>query len=199
MEIHPGASRLRPPGSKRQEKRMKKHIAACLACAALSVGPAASAQGQSASEPQTHSEHDKTQKHEGSASGDQQHTMPGMTDAQFVPMMIKHHQDGIDMARMEEQRGSSAAVKALAAKIRESQERDIAAMKPYAASGTSCCAQAGHAAGQPAPGSSTASEHGASAAANQHGPAHAEHHAMMEQQSRAMMTRLKSASGNDLD
>jgi len=44
--------------------------------------------------------------------------MMGMTDAMFVPMMIKHHQQGIEMARLEEERGSTAPVKALAAKIR---------------------------------------------------------------------------------
>lgn len=178
---------------------MKKQIAACLACAALSVGAAASAQAQATPAPQTHSEHDKTQKHEGSAAADQQHPMPAMTDAQFASMMVKHHQGGIEMARIEEQRGSSAAVKALATKIRESQERDIAAMKPYATSAASCCAQAGHAAGHPAPGGSTPSDHAASGAANQQGPGHADHHAMMEQQSQAMMKRLQSASGSDLD
>ena len=49
--------------------------------------------------------------------------MQGLTDASFVQMMSKHHQQGIEMARMEEERGASASVKQLAAKIRQSQEK----------------------------------------------------------------------------
>ena len=95
--------------------------------------------------------------------------MMGMTDAMFVPMMIKHHQHGIEMARLEEERGSSASVKALAAKIRQSQEKELAELKAHAthfAKGTS---------GQ------------------------AEHDKMMEQQSQSMLAKLKSASGAALD
>jgi uncharacterized protein (DUF305 family) len=95
--------------------------------------------------------------------------MMGMTDAMFVPMMIKHHQHGIEMARVEEERGSSASVKALAAKIRQSQEKELAELKAHA-------------------------EHAAKGTSG-----HAEHDKMMEQQSQAMMTKLKSASGAALD
>ena len=95
--------------------------------------------------------------------------MMGMTDAMFVPMMIKHHQHGIEMARIEEERGSSASVKALAAKIRQSQEKELAELKAHA-------------------------EHAAKGTSG-----HAEHDKMMEQQSQAMMTKLKSASGAALD
>ena len=95
--------------------------------------------------------------------------MMGMTDAMFVPMMIKHHQHGIEMARLEEDRGSSASVKALAAKIRQSQEKELAELKAHA-------------------------EHVAKGTSG-----HAEHDKMMEQQGQMMMTRLKSASGSALD
>lgn len=95
--------------------------------------------------------------------------MMGMTDAMFVPMMIQHHQHGIEMARIEEERGSSASVKALAAKIRQSQEKELAELKAHA-------------------------EHAAKGTSG-----HAEHDKMMEQQSQAMMTKLKSASGAALD
>lgn len=97
-----------------------------------------------------------------------------MTEAEFVPMMIKHHQDGIEMARVEEERGSSAAVKGLAAKIRQSQEREIGELKAHAQ----------HAAG--AQGTAGQTEHG-------------DHSKMMEQQSQATMKRLRSASGEALD
>ena len=95
--------------------------------------------------------------------------MMGMTDAMFVPMMIKHHQHGIGMARVEEERGSSASVKALAAKIRQSQEKELAELKAHA-------------------------EHAAKGTSG-----HAEHDKMMEQHSQSMMTKLKSASGAALD
>jgi uncharacterized protein (DUF305 family) len=95
--------------------------------------------------------------------------MMGMTDAMFVPMMIKHHQHGIEMARVEEERGSSASVKALAAKIRQSQEKELAELKTHA-------------------------EHVAKGASG-----HAEHDKMMELQSQSMMAKLKSASGAALD
>lgn len=95
--------------------------------------------------------------------------MMGMTDAMFVPMMIKHHQHGIEMARVEEERGSSASVKALAAKIRQSQEKELAELKAHA-------------------------EHAAKGTSGQ-----AEHDKMMEQHSQSMMTKLKSASGAALD
>ena len=95
--------------------------------------------------------------------------MMGMTDAMFVPMMIKHHQHGIEMARLEEERGSSASVKALAAEIRQSQEKELAELKAHA-------------------------EHAAKGTSG-----HAEHDKMMEQHSQSMMTKLKSASGAALD
>jgi uncharacterized protein (DUF305 family) len=95
--------------------------------------------------------------------------MMGMTDAMFVPMMIKHHQHGIEMARLEEERGSSASVKALAAKIRQSQEKELAELKAHA-------------------------EHAAKGTSG-----HAEHDKVMEQHSQSMMTKLKSVSGAALD
>lgn len=84
--------------------------------------------------------------------------MMGMTDAMFVPMMIKHHQHGIEMARLEEERGSAASVKALAAKIRQSQEKELTELKAH-------------------------SEHMAKGTSG-----HGEHDKMMEQQSHSMMT-----------
>jgi uncharacterized protein (DUF305 family) len=95
--------------------------------------------------------------------------MMGMTDAMFVPMMIKHHQQGIEMARLEEDRGSAASVKALAAKIRQSQEKELAELKAHG-------------------------EHVAKGTSG-----HPEDDKMMENQGQAMMTRLKSASGSALD
>ena len=108
----------------------------------------------------------------GGASGTQhQQALEGLTDVQFASMMVKHHQDGIEMARLEEQRGSSASVKSLAAKIRQSQEKDLTTLKTHA----------GHNSGPTATSGNT------------------EHDKMMEQQSQAVMVRLKSVSGPALD
>jgi uncharacterized protein (DUF305 family) len=95
--------------------------------------------------------------------------MMGMTDAMFVPMMIRHHQHGIEMARLEEERGSSASVKALAARIRQSQEKELAELKAHA---------------EQAPKGTSGD---------------AAHDEMMAQRSQSMMAKLKSASGADLD
>lgn len=113
----------------------------------------------------------RAQQPEAAGAGQQQMMkgMMGMTDAMFVPMMIKHHQQGIEMARLEEERGSSSSVKALAAKIRQSQEKELAELKAHA-------------------------EHAKKGTSGR-----AEHDKMMEQQSQSMMAKLKSAAGAALD
>ena len=93
-----------------------------------------------------------------------------LTEAQFVPMMTKHHQDGIEMAKREEGSGASAEVKALAAKIRQAQERELAEMQGHAAHGAAASEMASHA-----------------------------EHQKMEEQSQATMKRLQNASGEELD
>lgn len=114
--------------------------------------------------------------HEDGQHAQMMKNMMGMTDAMFVPMMIKHHQHGIEMARLEEERGSSASVKALAAKIRQSQEKELAEIKAHA-------------------------EHAAKGASGhaEHDKMHAEHDKMMEQHSQSMMAKLKGASGAAID
>lgn len=133
----------------------KKSLAMYLAVGAFCVASAA-AQSQKPADASKETQHHQM--------------MQGLTDAEFVPMMIKHHQDGIEMARLEEERGSSASVTSLAAKIRQSQEKELAELKAHSA----------HAGAKGTSG-------------------HAEHDKMMEQQSQTMMSRLKSASGSALD
>lgn len=48
-----------------------------------------------------------------------------MADSEFAHLMAMHHGGGIEMTKMEESAGASAEVKALAAKIRQGQERDL--------------------------------------------------------------------------
>ena len=132
----------------------KRYIAICMAIGLVGAGAAAA----------------QSQKPDDSTKNAQHHQMMmGLTDAQFVPMIVKHHQQGIEMARLEEQRGATASVKALAAKIRQSQEKELAELKTH-------------------------SEHLAKGTAG-----HAEHDKMMDQQGQAMMSQLKSASGAALD
>lgn len=133
---------------------MKRYIAMCSVICLISVG-AVAAQSQ---KPATSGR--DTQHHQ---------MMQGMTDADWVMMTMKHHQHGIEMARLEEQRGESASVKALAAKIRQSQEGDLKELKPH-------------------------SKHHAKGTSG-----HADHEKMMEQQGQKTMGRLKSASGSALD
>lgn len=50
------------------------------------------------------------------------------TDVQFATDMIPHHRQAVDMAALAATRASNAEVKALAAKIRQAQEPEIATM-----------------------------------------------------------------------
>ncbi len=53
------------------------------------------------------------------------------TDVQFATDMIPHHRQAVEMAGLADTKASSAAVKALAAKIRKAQEPEIAAMSGW--------------------------------------------------------------------
>jgi uncharacterized protein (DUF305 family) len=135
----------------------KRLIGPCIAAIAVAGAQFAHAQ--------TPAEHGHAQPHQ---------TMKGamMTDADFVPMMIKHHEGALEMARVEEEHGASAPVKSLAAKIRQAQEGEIVELKGHSQ-------HAGGAQG-------TSAEH-------------ADQSRMMEQQRQAAMKRLKEASGGALD
>lgn len=132
-----------------------KTLAACLAFGALSFGWAAAARAQKPADPHKGQEHQKM--------------MQGLTDAAFVPLMIKHHQHAVEMSREEETRGASAAVKQFAVKIRTAQEAELVELKAHLA------------------------HVGAKS------PATAEHEKMMEQEGQVTMKRLKAASGAALD
>ncbi len=53
----------------------------------------------------------------------------GMVDANFLLMMIPHHQSAIDMARVELEQGEDEATKAMAQEIIDAQEAEIAEMR----------------------------------------------------------------------
>ena len=97
-----------------------------------------------------------------------------MSETEFVPMMLQHHQDGIEMARIAEQKATSPEVKALARKIREGQERESREMKPFADEAATPRGTTGQA------------------------PHQAEHQAHM-QESKKAIERVRSASGKAVD
>ena len=53
----------------------------------------------------------------------------GDPDADFLAMMIPHHQSAIDMAKIELAEGDDAATRALAQKVIDAQEAEIAEMQ----------------------------------------------------------------------
>jgi uncharacterized protein (DUF305 family) len=86
--------------------------------AALALGGAPAAQSDSAQKPADQQSH-------------QGHSMT-MTDGDFAHLMSQHHRGGIEMAKMEESSGANADIKALAARIRQGQEKDVPELQAHA-------------------------------------------------------------------
>jgi uncharacterized protein (DUF305 family) len=57
--------------------------------------------------------------------------MTGDVDHDFAQMMMMHHQSGVEMADIELAKGGDEAMKAMARKIKESQEREIKEFKAW--------------------------------------------------------------------
>lgn len=53
---------------------------------------------------------------------------------EFVRILLQHQQDGIEMAHVAEEKAKTAAVKALARRVRQSLERDARQLKPFVSS-----------------------------------------------------------------
>lgn len=95
-----------------------------LALAISSIGvafPQAQSAGQKPTQPPAKTDHSMTKT---------DHSMMLM-DADFAYLMAKHHRGGIEMAKLEESRGTSAQVKGLASKIRQGQERDLPTLSQH--------------------------------------------------------------------
>jgi uncharacterized protein (DUF305 family) len=101
----------------------RKRIATWLTVAAAGIGPVTSvlAQNPPAQPPAERPQH---QQQPARQQQDQQHMMQ-MSDQQFVPMMIRHHREGIEMARLVEEKGSSGEIKTLAGRIHERDIREL--------------------------------------------------------------------------
>lgn len=144
---------------------MRYHLAAAMAVAALTAAPVAYAQtheGHTTTPAQTPAGKTST------AAPRAQHM--AMTDAQFVPMMMQHHKDGIEMSRVAEQKATTSQVKQLAAKIRANQERELQELEHF----------------QQTAGTSGAAGHDGHADA-------------MMQMSKKSIERVQSANGKDVD
>jgi uncharacterized protein (DUF305 family) len=114
-------------------------------------------------------------------------TMPAMDDTHFVEMMKKHHQEGIEIAKIEESKGTRADVKALATKIRQGQEKDLTELNAHE-------------------GKHSGGAHGAAPDKAQGTTGHAthdakmqEHHKMMEQMAQQSKQKIETASGAEVD
>jgi uncharacterized protein (DUF305 family) len=57
--------------------------------------------------------------------------MSGDTDKDFAMMMKMHHQQGIEMAKIEAEHGKSPEMKALAKKIMAEQKKEIAQLDKF--------------------------------------------------------------------
>lgn len=114
-------------------------------------------------------------------------SMPALDDAHFAAMVRKHHEHGIALSKIEESKGTRDDVKALAARIREGQERDLKELES---------GHADHAAGT---GTGETKPHGTSGGATAHGADMQKHHEMMEQMSNESKQKVENASGAAVD
>jgi uncharacterized protein (DUF305 family) len=95
---------------------MRSFLAITVTALALAGAPAAqSGSAQKPADQQSHQGHSMT-----------------MTDGDFAHLMSQHHRGGIEIAKMEESSGSNANIKALAAKIRQGQEKDVPDLQAHA-------------------------------------------------------------------
>ena len=108
---------------------MKKPLSPLvLACALACSGAAFAQSAGSASAPAGNMAHGSQQMHESMMSGMQK--MQGMqptgdTDKDFAMMMRMHHQQAVNMAKVEVQHGKSPELKAMAQKMMKDQQKEI--------------------------------------------------------------------------
>lgn len=101
------------------------HFALCPALLALGLAGPVSAQSTA---------HGSEQMHQTMMSGMQSMQsmkMSGDTDKDFAMMMKMHHQQALDMARVEIQHGKSPELKAMAQKIIKDQTKEIAKLDAW--------------------------------------------------------------------
>lgn len=100
--------------------RIKSYVVAIMVITALAV-PGALAQ-----QPAGHGNMDKMDK-----KGHDMKMADAPYDLHFIDMMIEHHQMGIDMAKMAQNKASHAELKDFATKMAEDQQKDIDQLKKW--------------------------------------------------------------------
>lgn len=117
---------------------MNNKLARLLATCAIAASSTAFAQTSagSASTPAGGMAHGSDQMHQSMMSGMQQ--MQGMkptgdTDKDFAMMMRMHHQQAVDMAKVELQHGKSPELKAMAQKMIKDQQKEIGQLDKWLA------------------------------------------------------------------
>ncbi|MCR5867625.1 DUF305 domain-containing protein [Aquincola sp. J276] len=114
---------------------MHKLFVSALTCCAVMGPPAVFSQGSS-SAPSSGAGRVSSQMHESMMSGMQK--MQGMkptgdTDRDFAEMMRMHHQQAVEMAKVEVQHGKSPELKAMAQKIIKDQQKEIGQLDQWLA------------------------------------------------------------------
>lgn len=115
---------------------MHKLLFSALTCCALASSQLAFAQAASSPTSSGDASHGSSQMHESMMSGMQK--MQGMqptgdTDKDFAMMMRVHHQQAVDMAKVEAQHGKSVELKAMAHKMMKDQQKEIAQLNKWLA------------------------------------------------------------------
>jgi uncharacterized protein (DUF305 family) len=125
------------------EKRMrtsKLHIAVATTCLSFGIGANADDTAQhkhdqtmtaSADSTRSHGSQDLHKAMMQGMQGMQGMKMSGNTDQDFASMMIQHHQQAIEMARVQLKDGKDPMVKKKAQEIIDASQRDIADLKKW--------------------------------------------------------------------
>ena len=105
---------------------IKRVLAGALSAAALAAFGAATAAAQGHT---NHPGQTGQQQQSGHAGHGQAADMPH--DLHYIDMMITHHEQGVEMARLAREKGADARVKAFARKTADDQQRDIAVLRGH--------------------------------------------------------------------
>lgn len=116
---------------------MRKFVFAVFTCCSLAATGSVLAQGSASSAPSPAGmSQGPSQLHESMMSGMQkmQSMQPtGDTDKDFAAMMRMHHQQAVEMAKVEVQHGKSPQLKAMAQKMMKDQQKEIAQLDQWLA------------------------------------------------------------------
>ena len=109
---------------------IQRKLATGLVAAIIGIVSTASLTAQTQSQPQDRDLPQQQDQPQDRQPGQQpSSTTQRAKDAHFVQMMTRHHEQGIEMARLQEDQGSASSVKRLASEIRRNEERGLTELK----------------------------------------------------------------------